>query len=176
MYKKPDNPLIEKSIKFLVKAVDINSKNPKPVILHSLRVAFLLNKLGYNDKIFIGVILHDVMEDAEVSVKEIKKEFGEEVSKMVFYNSFNKKIKDKRKRYIDMFNNCKKGGKNSLLIKAADIYDNSFYYGLADNKDSFSFLLEKLKYFIDLSKNELKNEKLYKILIKQYVSLCKNVS
>jgi len=39
-YSPEDNVQIEKAIKFLVERISHRGKNPKPVILHSIRVAF----------------------------------------------------------------------------------------------------------------------------------------
>jgi len=57
--------------------------NPKPVVAHSLRMGFDLLRQGYDVDIVIGAVLHDVEEDAGVSIKEIEKNFGKKVAKTV---------------------------------------------------------------------------------------------
>lgn len=74
MIKYPENEnKIEKAIKFLVHQIDKNGKNSKPVIFHSLKVGIHLYNLGYDKDIVIAGVLHDVLEDADVDSKEVKK-------------------------------------------------------------------------------------------------------
>lgn len=161
-----ENKLIEEGIKLLVVEFMESGKNPKPVILHSVRMAMYLEKLGYSQNIIIGAILHDLLEDTEIDPKEIKDQFGEEILKLVEANSFDKSITDKIKQYKKLFVQCKKSGKDALIIKAADILDNSNYY------DQNKHLWEKLRYFIDFSSNDLKKEQVWQDLNKKYKKCC----
>lgn len=137
--------LIEKAVVFLVSSIEKSGKNPKPVILHSIRVAMHLENLGYNRDVVIGEILHDLLEDTDVTSKEIKQKFGNRISGLVEVNSFQKGIVDEVERYKRMYDQCLKYGKDALVIKAADILDNSNYYGARAD------LLEKMNYFVELS-------------------------
>lgn len=62
-----------------------------------------------------------------------------------------------------MFDRCLEAGKDALLIKAADILDNSHYFGSNEN------LLEKMRYFIEFSRESLKEERVWKELRDQYI-------
>lgn len=62
-----------------------------------------------------------------------------------------------------------------MIIKAADILDNSNYYHLALDKEKVKWLLEKMKYFIELSAEKLKGEIIHKELQKQYNKLAKTI-
>lgn len=163
-----NNEEIEKAIKFLVLAIEKSGHNPKPVILHSLRVGLHLDELGHNQNVVIAGILHDLLEDSDTTFKEIKQGFGVQVANLVQANSFDKNIKDKKKRYQQTLTRCLKIGKEALIIKAADILDNSHYYQFAKGKNLRQWLFEKIKHFIEHSEKILKNEAIFKKLQKQY--------
>jgi (p)ppGpp synthase/HD superfamily hydrolase len=157
-----NDKLIEKAIIFLVTSIEKSGKNPKPVILHSIRVSMHLESLGCSREVIIGAILHDLLEDTDVTSDEIKQDFGELIAGLVEANSFQKDIANETERYKRMYDQCRKSGKDALVIKAADILDNSYYYG--PRKD----LIEKMRYFIDVSKKELNRERIWKELLDQY--------
>ncbi|MBI3019807.1 MAG: HD domain-containing protein [Parcubacteria group bacterium] len=157
-----DNKLIEEAIKFLVASIEKSGKNPKPVILHSIKVAVYLEKFGYTRDVVIGALLHDLFEDTDVTRDEVIKKFGENVTRLVEANSFDESIVDTIERYIELFEKCKQAGKDALVIKAADILYNSDYYGSNES------LWQKMKYFIEFSESDLKNEHVWLDLKNQY--------
>lgn len=165
---------IEEAIKFLVHAIEESGKNPKPVILHSIRVGLYLYHQGYDKEIIIAGILHDLLEDSDTTLEEIKQKFGDKVAKLVEANSFNLTVKDKKERYLGSFTRSLNAGKDALVIKAADFLDNSHYYHLGQDKELYQWLLEKLKHFIDHSEKLLKNETVWKELKNQYNLLTKS--
>lgn len=94
---------------------------------------------------------------------------------MVEANSFDDSIKDKTERYKENFERCSRAGKDALIIKAADFYDNCDYYRFASDKSRRKRLLRKLKYFIDNYQDILKDEIIFKKLIKKYKTISKNL-
>jgi len=168
MRNHEDDKLIEAAIKFLVESFAKSGNNPKPVVLHSIRVAMHLENLNYSREVIIGAILHDLLEDTDVIREEISEKFGESVAELVEANSFRKEIVDETERYKKMYNQCLEAGKDALVIKAADILDNSYYYG--PRKE----LLEKMGYFIDLSAQILATEKIWQELSTQHQQLLKS--
>jgi (p)ppGpp synthase/HD superfamily hydrolase len=164
---REDDKLIEAAIKFLVESFVKSGNNPKPVILHSIRVAMHLEDLNYGRDVIIGAILHDLLEDTDVVKEEILEKFGEQIADLVEANSFRKEITNETERYIKMYDQCLRAGKDALVIKAADILDNSYYYG--PNKE----LLEKMAYFINLSAAEIAGEKIWQELSSQHEQLTK---
>jgi len=170
------NEETEKAIKFLVNA---NPKEgEKPVIFHSIKVGFYLYENCYNKEIVIVGLLHDLLEDSDTAYEKIQKEFGEKVAKLVKANSYDKNIQgktveDKIARYQQTLNQCLKMGKQALIVKAADILDNSYYYHLAPDKIQRLWLSKKMKDFIDRSAPFIKNETVWKDLNKQYETLSK---
>lgn len=176
MTKYPENDKqVEEAIKFLVFAIQESGKNPKPVILHSVRVGLHLYNLGYDKNIVSAAILHDVIEDTDVKIEEVESRFGAEIAKLVEANSFDESIKDKTERYKENFERCRKAGKDALIVKAADFFDNTDYYHLASTKELAKWLLGKLDYFIENSKDTIKDEVLHKELIDKYKRIAKTL-
>ena len=55
----------------------------EPYIMHPLSVALILARLGMDDASIIAAILHDTVEDTDLTNDEIKKEFGDTVAELV---------------------------------------------------------------------------------------------
>lgn len=55
----------------------------EPYIMHPLSVALILARLGMDDASIIAAMLHDTVEDTELTNDEIKKEFGDTVAELV---------------------------------------------------------------------------------------------
>ncbi|MFT4309727.1 MAG: HD domain-containing protein [Candidatus Woesearchaeota archaeon] len=135
MRSHEENVQIEEAIKFLVFAFHESGHNPKPVIIHSIRVGLHLYSLGYNNDIVVAAILHDVIEDTAVQIEEIKTKFGDKIAGLVEANTFDESIIDKTERYKENFERCYKAGKEALIIKTADLFDNADYYCIASSTE-----------------------------------------
>lgn len=105
---------------------DQRRKNPaaEPYINHPLRVAALLEGAGVvEEDVLIAAVLHDVVEDTEVTVAEIEEEFGEVVMGYVGECSDDKGLpKTERKRLQVVSASGKSRG--AKLVKLADKLDN----------------------------------------------------
>jgi len=55
-----------------------------PYIYHPTQVFNIAKELGYDEAILISCILHDSMEDGNLSYNDIKKAFGKEVAEIVY--------------------------------------------------------------------------------------------
>lgn len=55
-----------------------------PYLYHIRKVVQVAEELGYDQSIIVACILHDSMEDGDLSYKDIKTYFGEEVAEIVF--------------------------------------------------------------------------------------------
>lgn len=170
-YNPEDNVQIENAIKFLVERISKCGNNPKPVILHSIRVAFNLDTHGYCKDMIIAALLHDIIEDSDTAIDEVGRVFGQRVKKLVASCTFDKKIEDKTKRYKSNFQKAIKTGKESLIIRAADLSDNSNYYHFVKDAQVYQRLLDKLDFFLRVSKKVIGKEEVYKVLLKKRGSL-----
>jgi GTP pyrophosphokinase len=107
----------------------------------------------------------------DVKIEEIERNFGSEVSKLVAANSFNAAITQRNERDLDMLNRCKESSKWALVIKAADILDNSDYFQLCTDEEQSHWLLQKMGYFLEISSGELAQESVWHSLKQRYREL-----
>ena len=160
-YSKKDSQIIENAMIFLMTEYLKSGFNEKPVIFHSLKVACSLAENGSPATTIAAATLHDLLEDSEITIKDLEKKFGKKISNLVSAVSFKTKIKDKKKQYQEMFKRTKNAGKEALMIKCADILDNSNYYRFGNNPEMEKILMQKLEYFIKIAEPKLKNENLF---------------
>ncbi len=146
-----DKDLLEKAYNF---ASD-GHKNQKrasgePYITHPLQVALYLSDLSMDLETIIAAILHDLIEDTDVTYKNIKKEFGSDVANIVDgvtkldriqYNS-NEEAKAEaiRKMVIAMSKDIR-----VLILKLADRLHN----------------IQTIKYLADHKQERIASETLY---------------
>ena len=81
---KYDKCKIEKAYKLAEKAHKSQKRiSGIPYILHPTSVAYILAELGMDTDSITAALLHDVVEDTEVSLNEIEDQFGKEVAELV---------------------------------------------------------------------------------------------
>lgn len=57
----------------------------KPYVSHCMEVARILHKNGYSEDCIVAGLLHDTVEDTDVTLNDIRIGFGEKVEKIVKY-------------------------------------------------------------------------------------------
>lgn len=83
--------LIEQAYKFSEKAHKGDTrKNGTPYFAHPCLVAELLNNNKASDELIAAGFLHDVVEDTDYTIGDIKARFGEEVYQLVLSNTEDK--------------------------------------------------------------------------------------
>ena len=60
-----------------------NRKSGEPYITHPLHVALYLCELNFDKETIAAALLHDLIEDTDITYEDLKKEFGEEVADIV---------------------------------------------------------------------------------------------
>ena len=60
-----------------------NRKSGEPYITHPLHVAIYLCDLNFDKETIAAALLHDLIEDTDITYEDLKKEFGEEVADIV---------------------------------------------------------------------------------------------
>lgn len=117
--------LIEKAYHFAQKAHEGQKRmSGEPYFIHVVETAKILAKLGMDATTIAAGLMHDVLEDTEVSEDEMKKEFGEEivflvngVTKLgtVKYRGHERHVESMRKFFVAMSNDIR-----VVIIKLAD--------------------------------------------------------
>ena len=80
----PDVVALRNAYNFALKVHgDTRRKTGDPYITHPLSVAMILAEIGHETDIIVSAILHDVVEDCNVTVEQLEKEFGRNVADMV---------------------------------------------------------------------------------------------
>ena len=77
--------LVSEAIAFAVKAHDgmRRKKNESPYILHPMEAAVIVGTMSNDQNLIAAAALHDVVEDADISIEEIEEKFGKRVRELV---------------------------------------------------------------------------------------------
>ncbi len=77
--------LLEKSVAFALRAHEgqVRKKSGTPYILHPMEAVTIASTLTDDREVLAAVMLHDTVEDTDVTLDEIRQEFGERVAQLV---------------------------------------------------------------------------------------------
>ena len=77
--------LVSEAIAFAVKAHDgmRRKKSEAPYILHPIEAAVIVGTMSEDQNLIAAAVLHDVVEDAGVSIEEVEEKFGKRVRELV---------------------------------------------------------------------------------------------
>ena len=111
----------------LAKAISIATEAHKgqfdkagfPYIAHPFRVMQRLHNQGHNEELLVAAILHDTVEDTNVTIEEIEAEFGAEVARIVAA------VSREDETYMEFIARVKEAGPKAIALKLADIDDNT---------------------------------------------------
>jgi GTP diphosphokinase / guanosine-3',5'-bis(diphosphate) 3'-diphosphatase len=83
--KPGDLELIERAFKVANEAHwDMRRKSGEPYIIHPIRVAKIVNQeIGLGAKSIAVSLLHDVVEDTEYSLEDVRRDFGEKIASLI---------------------------------------------------------------------------------------------
>ncbi len=159
MYSLEQDKQFERAIAFAVQAME-SCHNPKPVLLHSLRIAFALLKQNYEMDVCIAALFHDLLEDTATEKSELKKHYGEKISDLVSLLTMDNSIDDYKEQYMENFKRCM-SSKLGLVIRCADILDNSKFLPLA-NAETQNKVIEKHLCFHKMAYEGMKEEPIWR--------------
>lgn len=98
-------------------------KDGAPVSAHGIRIGEILQDLQLGEHIVVAGILHDIVEDTDVTVKEIEENFGATVAGLI--DAVTKRnISNPKKADRDVLERSEAYGPDAVLIRLADNADN----------------------------------------------------
>lgn len=126
MTKKVDNKAIIKAYNYAKEHHGEQKRNSgEPYIIHPINVAYILAEVGLDEATICAALLHDVVEDTEVTSEDLRRDFGEEVADMVagvtklgnmmFSSVEEQQVEDYRKMFLAMGKDIR-----VIIIKLAD--------------------------------------------------------
>ena len=150
----------EIGIRILCEYMPNDDELSKPTLFHSIRTGTYLYEKGYEENIVLAGLLHDIIEDSEISEQKIEKEFGKIVLELILANSKNKSIEYQADRIDELIKRCISTGEKALIVKAADIIDNFKYFRKINNSDGINYCIRNAKTVIQ-NKPDNFNDKIF---------------
>jgi (p)ppGpp synthase/HD superfamily hydrolase len=93
-------------------------KAGEPYIGHVLRVA---DNFRYGTDLYVAALLHDVVEDTDVTLQYVRSAFGDAVADLVDAET---RRNDQGETYMDYIARVKASGDDAVALKLADLADN----------------------------------------------------
>ena len=153
--------MIEKAYKFAEKAHTGQKRlSNEDYIIHPLHVAYFLADLGLDSPTIAAGLLHDVIEDTSITLVELKKEFGEDITFLVEGVTKLRKITEvasKESSYGGHFESLKKmffataKDIRVILIKLADKYHNMETLKFMAKADQKRIAIETLEIYAPIA-------------------------
>ena len=97
-----------------------NGSGGMPYVEHPIAVAARLEEQGYRDEVLAAALLHDVIEDSETTLGELRELFGEEVAGMVGALTDDESIESYRERKAEHRQRVAAAPVEALAIYGAD--------------------------------------------------------
>ena len=156
---KEDRRRIQEAYDFIMeKHKGQTRRSGEPYYHHLIEVAYILANLQCGPNTIIAGLLHDVVEDTDVSIEEIKKRWGEEVSKIVDALTKIQRLKlskitseefeaeDHRKIFIGMAKDIR-----VIIIKLADRLHNLRTLGALNPDRQQAIAKESMEVFVPIA-------------------------
>lgn len=114
------NKLLDKAVVYAAKAhsAEVRKGSGQPYIFHPLEVMTIASLMTLDNDILCAAMLHDTVEDTDVTIEDIRREFNDRVAKFVSYESENKREgmskeaswQIRKQETIGIINECKEIG------------------------------------------------------------------
>lgn len=106
-----------------------------PYIAHPMGVAAILMRMGCRDEVIAAAILHDTVEDTNVTIEDIRVRFGQEVAEIVAGCTELPQNSNKwEDRKLEMIERLRHASPEVKLVIAADKYHNLHHISRSKNK------------------------------------------
>lgn len=97
-----------------------NGSRGMPYIEHPIAVAARLDEHGYREEVLAAALLHDVIEDSDTELDELREKFGEEVAGMVGVLTDDQSIDSYRERKAEHRERVAAADGEAMAIYGAD--------------------------------------------------------
>ena len=139
--------MLDKALKFATKAHDgqVRKYTGEPYIVHPIAVANLVKQHGGTEAQQAAALLHDVVEDTDVTLDDICIKFGTEIADLVFWLTDQSKLDDGNRavrKAIDR-THTHSSPHQAQFVKLADLIDNSISIAQHDKGFAKVFFIEK---------------------------------
>lgn len=121
-----------------------------PYIEHPRMVAATLATHGYSDTILAAALLHDVVEDSDTTVAELRAEFGDEIADLVAALSDDESIEDYQARKEEHRARVTDVDGDAFAIYAADKLTNLTTIGESVRREGHATVAEEFKVPLEL--------------------------
>src|SRR5690242_18396706 len=98
----------------------VRSLDRAPFVLHPLEVASLLYGRGFDDDVIVAGVLHDLVENTEATVADVRARFGERAAAIVDAVSEDDSIADYGERKAALRARACAGGAEARAVYTAD--------------------------------------------------------
>ncbi len=102
-----------------------NGSGGMPYIEHPIRVAALLDEEGYGEEVLAAALLHDVVEDSETTLDDLREKFGGTVTGLVGAMTDDEEIENYRERKAEHRERLAAAPVEAMAIYGADKLTNS---------------------------------------------------
>lgn len=140
--------VIIRAMEFAAKAHagQVRKYTGEPYIQHPMAVAILVASATSNESAIAAALLHDVVEDCDVSLDDVRTIFGEQVSSFVYWvtDPAQRESETRAKWKTRCLDFIKQAPKEAKLIKLADIIDNTKSIAERDPEFAKIYMREKV--------------------------------
>lgn len=135
----------EQAVRMLSLTMPIaDESTKKPTLFHGLRVGVYLYGNNYSDDIVLAGVLHDALEDTEISETEISNSFGDTVLGLVKASTKDDSIMDSIEKNNELIKRCVENGEDALIVKSADILDSFKWYSSQNNESELAYCMRNV--------------------------------
>jgi (p)ppGpp synthase/HD superfamily hydrolase len=97
-----------------------NASGGRPYIDHPIAVAERLSECGYADEVLAAALLHDVVEDSELEVEDVRRVGGDRVAEIVATLTDDESVEPYARRKLEHRERVREEGPETLAVYAAD--------------------------------------------------------
>jgi (p)ppGpp synthase/HD superfamily hydrolase len=98
--------------------------NGRPYVEHPISVAKTVSDAGYDQELVAAALLHDIVEDSELTVDDLRERYGDRIADLVGAMTDEGEVKPYERRKALHRQRVAGGGPESVAIYAADKLDN----------------------------------------------------